>query len=98
MIKLFGWEEKAYTRLSEKREEELSWVYKMNLVRLLSSHLKYVSLNCCTIYTRSQLIFFVQHEYIAHVHDNNFRILCAHLTFRRDCASFNLFRHSRRSS
>jgi len=31
MIKLFGWEEKMTKRLEEKREEELTWLWKIQV-------------------------------------------------------------------
>ncbi|TFK76776.1 hypothetical protein BDN72DRAFT_873327 [Pluteus cervinus] len=41
MVKLFGWERKMSEKLAEKREEELLWVHKRNLLEVLSS-----SVNC----------------------------------------------------
>jgi len=35
MIKLFGWEEKITKRLEEKREEELTWLWKIQVCKKL---------------------------------------------------------------
>ncbi|TFK76754.1 P-loop containing nucleoside triphosphate hydrolase protein [Pluteus cervinus] len=37
MVKLFGWERKMSERLAEKREEELYWVQKRNVLEVFSS-------------------------------------------------------------
>ncbi|KAG2123601.1 hypothetical protein DEU56DRAFT_829341 [Suillus clintonianus] len=42
MIKLFGWEEKIDTRISEKREVELVWTWKTKILELLNNNLNYV--------------------------------------------------------
>ncbi len=41
MVKLFGWERKMSERLAEKREEELYWIQKGNLVEIVSATVKY---------------------------------------------------------
>lgn len=43
MIKLFGWERKMSERLAERREEELYWLRKENLLEIINSTIKYVS-------------------------------------------------------
>jgi hypothetical protein len=40
MIKLFGWEKKMDERVSEKREAELKWIWRRQLLDLLSGTLK----------------------------------------------------------
>jgi hypothetical protein len=42
MIKLFGWEMKMQDRISEKREEELVWIWKRQLLDLVNGNIKYV--------------------------------------------------------
>ncbi|KAG2113689.1 ABC transporter type 1, transmembrane domain-containing protein, partial [Suillus clintonianus] len=42
MIKLFGWEEKIDTRISEKREVELVWTWKTKILELVNNNLNYV--------------------------------------------------------
>jgi hypothetical protein len=44
MIKLFGWEKKMEEKVYEKRQEELVWIKKRQLVEMLSAVVKYVSL------------------------------------------------------
>lgn len=44
MIKLFGWESKMQDRISEKREDELVWLWKRELLDLVNGNLKYVYL------------------------------------------------------
>ena len=43
MIKLFGWESRVRDEIAEKREEELSYVWKVKVIGLLSSIAKYVA-------------------------------------------------------
>jgi len=40
MIKLFGWEKKMNEKVDEKREEELTWLWKRQLLDLLNGNLK----------------------------------------------------------
>jgi hypothetical protein len=40
MIKLFGWEKKTYENVSEKREEELYWIWRRQVLDLISGALK----------------------------------------------------------
>ena len=44
MVKLFGWESKMNAKLAEKREEELSWIWKRQLLDLLNGNVKCVPL------------------------------------------------------
>ncbi|KAF9533202.1 hypothetical protein CPB83DRAFT_846042 [Crepidotus variabilis] len=37
MIKLFGWEGKMTKRIEQKREEELSWLWKVKVLRIMTS-------------------------------------------------------------
>ncbi|CAK5280078.1 unnamed protein product [Mycena citricolor] len=46
MIKLFGWEKQMNDRVSEKRAEELSWLWKKQMLELLNGILKYVPSSC----------------------------------------------------
>ncbi|KAF8845471.1 hypothetical protein BDN67DRAFT_993677 [Paxillus ammoniavirescens] len=39
MVKLFGWEKKMGERLSEKREVELRWTWKLKLLELVNSNI-----------------------------------------------------------
>ena len=41
MIKLFGWERKMDERISQKREDELHYVWKRQVVGLVNGFLKY---------------------------------------------------------
>jgi hypothetical protein len=43
MIKLFGWGAKLNERIADKREEELKWLWKRQLLDLLNGNIKYVS-------------------------------------------------------
>ncbi|KAJ7462775.1 P-loop containing nucleoside triphosphate hydrolase protein [Mycena galericulata] len=45
MIKLFGWERQMNERVAEKREEELGWLWKRQMLDLLNGTLKYVHHN-----------------------------------------------------
>ena len=54
MIKLFGWEEKMTDRLEEKREEELTWLWKVQVrEKLLWASHQLIGLasssNCSTV-------------------------------------------------
>jgi hypothetical protein len=40
MVKLFGWEKKMGERLSEKREVELRWTWKLKLLELVNTNVK----------------------------------------------------------
>lgn len=40
MIKLFGWEGKMEERIAEKREEELTWLWKRQLLELINANIK----------------------------------------------------------
>ncbi|KAG1757959.1 hypothetical protein EDB19DRAFT_1936472 [Suillus lakei] len=42
MIKLFGWEERLDTRISEKREVELVWTWKTKILELVNNNLNYI--------------------------------------------------------
>jgi hypothetical protein len=42
MIKLFGWENKMNSRIANKREEELQWIKKRQLLDLCNQNIKYV--------------------------------------------------------
>jgi hypothetical protein len=39
MIKLFGWENKMNARISDKREEELEWIRKRNIIDVVNTNL-----------------------------------------------------------
>jgi hypothetical protein len=43
MIKLFGWEKKMEENVYEKREEELVWIKKRQIIEVLSAIVKCVS-------------------------------------------------------
>jgi hypothetical protein len=40
MIKLFGWEHKMQGRMAEKREEELGWIWKKQILELMNGTIK----------------------------------------------------------
>lgn len=40
MIKMFGWEKKMDEKVSEKREAELKWIWRRQLLDLISATLK----------------------------------------------------------
>jgi hypothetical protein len=40
MVKLFGWEQKMTQRLSEKREEELIWIKRRQLLQISNAVIK----------------------------------------------------------
>jgi hypothetical protein len=40
--RLFGWERQMNERVAEKREEELKWIWKRQMLDLLNGTLKYV--------------------------------------------------------
>ncbi|KAJ7275444.1 hypothetical protein B0H12DRAFT_1199540 [Mycena haematopus] len=42
-VRLFGWERQMNERVAEKREEELNWLWKRQLLDLLNGTLKYVT-------------------------------------------------------
>jgi hypothetical protein len=42
MIKLFGWESKMNQRLADRREDELRWIWKQNLLEIANGLIKYV--------------------------------------------------------
>ncbi|KAJ7456632.1 hypothetical protein FB451DRAFT_1048362 [Mycena latifolia] len=42
MIKLFGWERQMNERVAEKRDEELNWIWKRQMLDLLNGTLKYI--------------------------------------------------------
>jgi hypothetical protein len=42
MIKLFGWESKMNQRLADRREDELQWIWKQNLLEIANGLIKYV--------------------------------------------------------
>ncbi|KAH7903194.1 ABC transporter type 1, transmembrane domain-containing protein [Hygrophoropsis aurantiaca] len=42
MIKLFGWEPKMDKKITEKREEELGWIWKQKILEMANTNLKYV--------------------------------------------------------
>ncbi len=42
MIKLFGWETRVREEVTEKREEELVWVWKRKVLGLSNNIIKYV--------------------------------------------------------
>lgn len=41
MIKLFGWEKKMDGKIAEKRQEELVWIRKRQMLDLVNGTLKY---------------------------------------------------------
>jgi hypothetical protein len=42
LSRLFGWERQMNERVAEKREEELKWIWKRQMLDLLNNILKYV--------------------------------------------------------
>ncbi|KAH7915135.1 hypothetical protein BJ138DRAFT_1170143 [Hygrophoropsis aurantiaca] len=42
MIKFFGWEKRMNNKIKEKREEELSWIFKGNVLLVMTSVLNFV--------------------------------------------------------
>lgn len=42
MIKLFGWETQMQDKIFEKREDELAWLWKNELLELINNNIKYV--------------------------------------------------------
>lgn len=42
MIKLFGWEEKMSEKIAEKREEELGWLKKRQILGFCGANIKCV--------------------------------------------------------
>ncbi|KAF8883986.1 P-loop containing nucleoside triphosphate hydrolase protein [Infundibulicybe gibba] len=42
MIKLFGWESKINTRVAEKRDEELIWIWKRQILDLINDNIKLI--------------------------------------------------------
>lgn len=40
MIKVFGWEKKMEEQISEKREEELVWLWKKQVLGLINGNIK----------------------------------------------------------
>ncbi|KAH7913221.1 hypothetical protein BJ138DRAFT_1059515 [Hygrophoropsis aurantiaca] len=42
MIKLFGWEPKMDQKITEKREEELGWIWKQKVLELINNNLNFV--------------------------------------------------------
>ncbi|KDQ56808.1 hypothetical protein JAAARDRAFT_36283 [Jaapia argillacea MUCL 33604] len=42
MIKLFGWESKTAEQVAEKREEELTWLWKRQVLALLNGNINYI--------------------------------------------------------
>lgn len=43
MIKLFGWEKKMSEKIAEKREEELGWLKKRQILGVCGANIKCVS-------------------------------------------------------
>ncbi|KAJ7814135.1 P-loop containing nucleoside triphosphate hydrolase protein [Mycena olivaceomarginata] len=56
MIKLFGWEKQMNERVAEKREEELNWLWKRQLLDLLNGTLNFFIPVVTMITTYSQLL------------------------------------------
>jgi hypothetical protein len=46
MIKLFGWESQARTRIAEKRDDELKWVKRKIMLNLINMVIQYVLAIC----------------------------------------------------
>lgn len=56
MIKLFGWEKKMNEKVAEKRDKELVWIWKRQILDLINGNLKYIisiSLFCDRTLTKS---------------------------------------------
>ena len=49
MVKLFGWESRVRESVAEKREEELKWIWKRKLLRMIASTAKYVEVSILRI-------------------------------------------------
>ncbi|KAJ6604251.1 hypothetical protein DFH09DRAFT_1300496 [Mycena vulgaris] len=58
MIKLFGWERQMNERVAEKREEELSWIWKRQVLDLLSGTLNFCIPVCTMMATYGELLSF----------------------------------------
>lgn len=43
MIKLFGWEPKVNDEIAKKRDDELKWIKRRQLLDLLNGNIKYFS-------------------------------------------------------
>lgn len=46
MVKLFGWETKMNVRITEKRNTEIEWIRKQQILNLISHNLKWVLSPC----------------------------------------------------
>jgi hypothetical protein len=56
MVKLFGWEGKMNEKISKKREEELVWMWKRQVLNLTKGLLKYVQASCWIITLKRQSV------------------------------------------
>ena len=45
MVKMFGWEKRMNERVAEKREEELEYLWKRQLLNLANGTIKYVKVS-----------------------------------------------------
>ena len=43
MIKLFGWEKKVIGGIEEKRDQELSWIWKIMVLKIFNNIVGYVA-------------------------------------------------------
>ena len=46
MVKLFGWEPKMRQRIAEKREDELNWIWRQNVLDVVNDVVKCVTQIC----------------------------------------------------
>ncbi|KAJ3564973.1 hypothetical protein NP233_g7938 [Leucocoprinus birnbaumii] len=60
MIKLFGWEDKIEDRIAEKREEELTWLWRRQILELINGNINYaipIIVMVATLFTYSMTVF-----------------------------------------
>ncbi|KIJ38938.1 hypothetical protein M422DRAFT_258345 [Sphaerobolus stellatus SS14] len=62
MIKLFGWEGEVNRRISEKREEELRWIWYMKLVQMSNSALNIIITNLTMLATYATYTLIMHEE------------------------------------
>ncbi len=59
MVKLFGWEKKIEDRISEKREEELVWLWRRLVLELVNNNIKLVYIGGFFNLIKTKLFFTV---------------------------------------
>ncbi|KAL0565313.1 hypothetical protein V5O48_016710 [Marasmius crinis-equi] len=58
MVKMFGWEQKMNSRVTEKREKEMYWIWRLRFLHMATNITKSVCLSCtdfCEAYAPLQL-------------------------------------------